>query len=186
LKTQLRTLAPCSADDQGLVTEVVELVNTVYAEAERGLWTTGASRTSRDEVADYIRKDQITVLGLGGRIVGCIRTQRLDACTSEFGMLAAAEGYRGLGLGRGLVAFAERQSVEQGRSTMQLELLVPRSWLHPSKELLAGWYSRIGYRIIRRGTIDEYYPHLAPFLATPCDFVVYSKDLTASPSRRAG
>ena len=186
MKPQLRTLAACSADDQDLVTEVVDLVNTVYAEAEMGLWTPGTSRTSQEEVADYIRGDQMTVLGLGGRIVGCIRTQRLDAYTSEFGMLAAAEGHRGLGLGRGLVAFAESQSVEQGRSTMQLELLVPRSWSHPSKEFLTGWYSRIGYRIIRRGTMDEYYPHLAPLLATPCDFVIYSKDLTASPSWRAG
>ena len=36
----------------------------------------------------------------------------------------------------------------------------------------------MGYRIARTGTIDEAYPELAPLLATPCDFVIYRKDLT--------
>jgi GNAT superfamily N-acetyltransferase len=167
------------------VTEVVELINTVYAVAEEGLWVPGAARTSRHEMADYIGDGQITVASLDDRIVGCIRTQRLDASTSEFGMLAAAESHRGLGLGRQLVAFAEQESIERGLRTMQLELLVPRGWSHPSKDFLAGWYSRIGYHIIRRGAIDEYYPHLTPLLATPCDFVIYRKDLTTSPSHQA-
>jgi hypothetical protein len=60
---------------------------------------------------------------------------------------------------------------------MQLELLVPRDWTHPTKEFLAAWYGRMGYRVARTGTIDEAYPALAPLLATPCDFVIYEKDL---------
>jgi hypothetical protein len=48
------------------------------------------------------------------------------------------------------------------------------------KEFLAGWYTRIGYRVARTGTIDEAYPALAPLLATPCDFVIYHKDLAAT------
>jgi len=60
---------------------------------------------------------------------------------------------------------------------MQLELLVPRGWTHPTKEFLHSWYTRTGYRPVRSGTIDESYPQLAPRLATPCDFVVYHKDL---------
>ena len=60
---------------------------------------------------------------------------------------------------------------------MQLELLEPRDWTHPTKQFLAEWYSRMGYRIVRTGTMDEAYPELAPLLATPCDFVIYRKDL---------
>jgi hypothetical protein len=68
---------------------------------------------------------------------------------------------------------------------MQLELLVPRGWTHPvprgwthpTKVFLAAWYTRIGYRIARKGAIDEAYPALAPLLATPCDFVIYHKRL---------
>jgi hypothetical protein len=60
---------------------------------------------------------------------------------------------------------------------MQLELLVPRDWTHPTKEFLNAWYTRIGYRVARTGAIDEAYPALAPLLATPCDFVIYHKRL---------
>ena len=60
---------------------------------------------------------------------------------------------------------------------MQLEVLVPRRWSHPSKEFLTGWYTRIGYQPARTGAIDEAYPDLAPLLATPCDFVIYRKNL---------
>ena len=51
----------------------------------------------------------------------------------------------------------------------------------PSKVFLATWYGRLGYRLVRTGIIEEAYPHLAPLLATPCDFEVYHKDLRARP-----
>jgi N-acetylglutamate synthase-like GNAT family acetyltransferase len=180
MKRRLHTLSAHLADDRRVVDEVVELVNTVYAAAEKGLWRPGTSRTSPEEIAHFIGDEQLTVCSLENRIVGCIRTQQLNGRTSEFGMLAAAEENRNTGIGRELVDFAESQSVEHGRKTMQLELLVPRLWSHPSKEFLADWYHRIGYRISGRGTIDQFYPHLAPLLATPCDFVIYSKVLTSA------
>jgi hypothetical protein len=65
---------------------------------------------------------------------------------------------------------------------MQLEVLMPRHWTHPSKEFLKAWYARIGYRPVRTGHFDESYPELAPLLATPCDFVIYHKDLVSLAS----
>ena len=168
------------ADDPRVVAEITQLVNEVYAVAEKGLWVDDAARTTLDEVAGLIRAGEITVARVDGTTVGCIRIQRLDDDTSEFGMLAAAPDQRGIGVGRRLVEFAERGSLETGRDTMQLELLVPRAWAHPAKEFLAGWYGRIGYAVTRTGTIDESYPHLAPLLATACDFVIYRKDLGMS------
>jgi GNAT superfamily N-acetyltransferase len=94
-------------------------------------------------------------------------------------MLAAAPEDRGIGVGRALVAFAEGQNREHGRRAMQLELLVPRTWRHPSKVFLDGWYRRIGYRVIRRTSVEELQPDLAPLLATPCEFAVYEKALDA-------
>ena len=66
-------------------------------------------------------------------------------------------------------------------NAMQLELLVPLTWSHPSKEFLDDWYRRIGYRVVRRTSVDLLQPELAPLLATPCEFVVYEKPL--APSR---
>jgi GNAT superfamily N-acetyltransferase len=175
---EIDTLSPDCAEDSRLTATIARLVNEVYAVAEDGLWVENATRTTRDEVAALIGAGEISVARDGDQIVGCIRIQHLDSDTSEFGMLVAAFANRSLGVGRELVNFAERRCLDSGRRTMQLELLVPRSWSHPSKEFLAQWYGRLGYVIVRTGTIDEAYPHLAPLLATPCDFVIYRRDLT--------
>jgi len=36
-------------------------------------------------------------------------------------------------------------------------------------------------RPMRTGQLEESYPELAPLLATPCDFVIYHKNLPRSP-----
>jgi GNAT superfamily N-acetyltransferase len=169
-------LGPDAGDD--VVAELVELVNRVYAAAEEGLWRGEVDRTTVGEMAELVRAGEIAVARVGGRIVGVVRVQRLDGETGEFGMLAAAPELRGQGVGSRLVRFAEELSRERGLGTMQLELLVPKAWTHPSKQFLHEWYTRLGYRVVRHGRIEEQYPALAPELATPCDFVIYHKKLS--------
>jgi GNAT superfamily N-acetyltransferase len=175
---EIELLPAAAGADAKLMERIADLINEVYAVAEQGLWVDGATRTTADGVAELTRAGEIAVARLRGRIVGCVRVQRLDERTGEFGMLVADPACRGVGIGRELIRFAERRCSEDGLATMQLELLVPRGWTHPTKEFLAAWYTRIGYRIARTGTIDEAYPSLAPLLATPCDFVIYEKDLS--------
>jgi GNAT superfamily N-acetyltransferase len=170
-------LSPAVAMDSVVVSMLAGLVNEVYAVAEEGLWTDGAARTSAVEIADFTRSGEIAVAAQGERLLGCVRIRKLDDDVSEFGMLAVAPGHRRTGIGRELVRFAERKGRDMGCATMQLELLVPREWKHPSKEFLAGWYDRIGYTAVSRGSIDEFYPNLSPLLATPCDFIIYSKNI---------
>lgn len=175
-------IAPAgAAKDTALVHELAGLVNRVYAVAEEGLWADGAPRTTPAEMAELIAAGQIAVARAEERIVGAVRIQRLDSSEGELGMLVADPAHRGTGVGRELVRFAERWGSEQGLGTMQLEVLVPRQWAHPSKEFLKAWYTRVGYRPVRTGQFEESYPELAPLLATPCDFVIYHKDLPASP-----
>jgi GNAT superfamily N-acetyltransferase len=177
LSATIHQLPATASADTAVIERVTDLINEVYAVAEEGLWLDGATRTTVDEVAELILAGQIAVARLRGQIVGCVRVQRLDEGTGEFGMLVADPAHRGVGVGRGLVRFAERQCRADGLATMQLELLVPRDWTHPTKEFLDAWYTRIGYRVVRTGTIDEAYPDLAPLLATRCDFVIYRKEL---------
>jgi GNAT superfamily N-acetyltransferase len=174
---ELGWLGPAAADDPAVTATLADLINGVYQVAEKGLWLGDARRTTVAEVAGFIRAKQLVVAGLGEQIVGVVRVQRLDPETGEFGLLAAAPALHGSGIGRQLVGFAERHSRDGGCTTMQLELLVPREWTHPSKAFLAEWYGRLGYRVVRSGLIDEDFPHLAPLLATPCDFLIYHKDL---------
>jgi GNAT superfamily N-acetyltransferase len=166
-----------TAGDAATVEAIVALVNRVYERAEAGMWVDGAQRTTPAEVAGLVADEQIATARVGDRIVGAVRLQPLDPDVAEFGMLAADPEWRGLGVGRDLVAFVEARAAASGHSIMQLELLVPRDWTHPSKEFLRAWYGRLGYREVRTTHLEELYPDLAPLLATPCDLGVYRKVL---------
>ena len=119
-------LEATAGDDAGLVDWLARLINDVYAVAERGLWRDGATRTTASELAGLIAAGEIAVATRDGRISGSVRIHDVAADTSEFGMLVADADQRGIGIGRDLVEFAERQSRERGLRAMQLELLVPR------------------------------------------------------------
>jgi GNAT superfamily N-acetyltransferase len=174
---RIEPLTPAYADDPATMTELGDLINAAYKVAEDGMWRDGTARTNPAELAGYTRAGELVVARLDGRLAGCVRVRELDGELSEFGMLVTAPEHRGAGTGGALIRFAEERSLAAGRPVMQLELLVPREWSHPFKEYLTGWYGRIGYRLVRVGTIDEAHPALAPQLATPCDFRTYRKDL---------
>ncbi len=170
-------LDPAASRDERLVEQVTSLINDVYVTAETGLWREGTTRTTTSEIATLIEAQEIAVAARHHQIAGAIRIHDIADDASEFGILAAAPDQRGAGVGRALISFAEQRSRERGLRAIQLELLVPREWRHPSKEFLKAWYGRRGYRLIRTTTIDEGYPHLAPLLATPCDLEVHEKPL---------
>jgi GNAT superfamily N-acetyltransferase len=170
-------LEPGADEDTELVDQLTALINEVYATAESGLWRDGAMRTTAAELAELIRAEEIAVATRRGRIVGSVRVRDLGADVSEFGLLVAASDQRGIGIGRALLDFVEARSRERGSRTMQLELLVPRGWSHPSKQFLRAWYGRRGYRLSRTARFDDAYPQLAPLLATPCDLEIYDKPL---------
>ena len=173
----IRLLEAADSRDVRLVDHLTGLINDVYEVAERGLWREGATRTTASELAELIGAEQIAVATRHDQIAGAVRIHDVGDDASEFGMLVADPDQRGTGVGRALVAFAEQRGRERGLRAIQLELLVPRAWSHPSKEFLKAWYGRIGYRPVRTGTMDDACPHLAPLLATPCDLAVYEKPL---------
>jgi len=177
---QIELLSESSAEDSVFLDELVALINEAYATSEEGLWNDGAARTSREEVADLIQTGQIAAAYADGELVGSVRIQQLNETTGEFGMLITSPQARGTGAGRELVGFAERWAVGRGLTVMQLEVLYPRDWAHPSKEFLRAWYTRLGYVEVRTGDLEESYPHLAPRLATPSEFVIYHKPLPAA------
>ncbi len=170
-------LAASESRERGLVDQLTRLINDVFRTAESGLWRDGAARTTPSELAELIAARQIAVARREGAIAGCVRIHDVAEDASEFGMLAADPGHRGIGVGRALVDFAEQHSRERGLRAMRLELLVPREWSHPSKEFLKSWYARMAYQPISTRPFDDLYPHLAPLLATPCELAVYEKSL---------
>src|SRR5215469_10243698 len=149
----IRMLPAAAAADAGLMAQLTDLVNGVYAVAEKGLWADGAVRTRVEAITELARAGQIAVARLRGQIVGCIRIHLLGDGVGEFGMLAVIPTSRGTGVGRDLVAFAEQAAKRRRCHTMQLEVLVPRAWTHPSKDFLTDWYTRSGYKLARGALI---------------------------------
>jgi GNAT superfamily N-acetyltransferase len=168
-------LPPDAADDAALVADLSDRINRVYAVGEEGMWLEGAVRIQPAEVEASLRKGEIAVSRLDGRVVGSVRIRQLDSETGEFGLLVADPEHRGIGVGRELVRFAEEHARSRGLETMQLELLVPRDWTHPAKQFLHDWYSRLGYRVV---SSRDFSPEAAKLLATPVDFLVYERALT--------
>ena len=173
----IEVLDAADSRDARLAEQLADLINRVYAVAEEGLWVDRATRTNPDEVAELIAAREIAVARRGGEIVGSVRIRDVADDAGEFGMLVASPEVRGTGVGSALVEFVERRARDRGLRAMRLELLVPREWSHPTKEFLKAWYGRIGYEVVRTGSIEDGHPHLAALLATPCDMLVFEKSL---------
>jgi GNAT superfamily N-acetyltransferase len=176
---EVQALAARQARDDTLVKELVRLINRAYAIGEAGLWLDGTARTGPDEIAAAIRGGELLAATADGRLVGCARVRPLDADTGDLALVSAVPEQWGGGVGRALVRSAEELARARGNTAMQLELLVPKHSTHPAKERLRAWYTRLGYRVVRTATFEEVAADLAPRLATPCEFVIFRKRLTA-------
>jgi GNAT superfamily N-acetyltransferase len=160
------------------VAELARLINRAYAAGEAGLWRGPVDRTDEAEIAEAVRLGQMLVARVSSRIVGCLRTRALDATTSDVGLIGVDPSAWGSGTGRALLDAAEARARARGSTTMQLELLVPRTGTHPDKERLREWYERRGYTVVRTIPMEHYLPHVAPILSAPGDILVLSKPLS--------
>jgi GNAT superfamily N-acetyltransferase len=180
---EIKPLTPDEARDEALVEELVRVINEAYAVGEAGLWLDGTTRTGPGEIAEAIRNGGMLAATLEGRIVGCAYVRPLDAGTADLGLISVAPERWGSGVGRQLVRSAEELMRSRGVRTMQLELLVPKGWVHPEKDRLRGWYTRLGYRVVRSAPFEQVAAHLASQLATPCEFLILRKPLDVPPAR---
>jgi GNAT superfamily N-acetyltransferase len=185
MTAEVQLLAPDEAQHEALVDELARLVNDAYAVGEAGLWLEGTTRTTAAEIADAIRSGGVIAATLEGRLVGCAYVRPLDAGTGDLGLISTATDRWHSGIGRRLVRSAEELMRSRGATTMQLELLVPKGWIHPEKDRLHVWYTRLGYRVVRSAPFEHVAAHLASELATPCEFLIFRKRLTNAPEPRA-
>ena len=162
--------------DQPLLSRLAAVVNAAYAIGEHGLWHPGTSRTNREELSVIAARGELAAATSAGVAVGCVRVHDLTddaAHAAEIGMLAVDPAHQGNGLGSVLMDFAEHRARSAGRTSAQLDLLVPVAGNHPAKEHLADWYARRGYAVVGRTAVRERYPELVDDLAVPCDVLVW-------------
>jgi ribosomal protein S18 acetylase RimI-like enzyme len=134
------------------VAAIVALVESAYrGDASKQGWTTEADmldgqRTDPQGVADLIgRRDCTTLLGESAAgLLACAQVEAVagedGAKTGYFGMFSVRPNLQGGGIGRAMLAEAERIAREQwGCARMQMTVITIRD------ELIA-WYERRGYR----------------------------------------
>jgi ribosomal protein S18 acetylase RimI-like enzyme len=131
------------------VPAIVWLVDSAYrGEASRAGWTTEADlldgqRTDAEAVAEMLREPGSTVLlaeETGGKLVGCCRLERRPAAEAYFGMFSVQPLRQGEGVGRQLLAEAERIARDDWAAAMMIMTVIAQR-----AELIA-WYERRGYR----------------------------------------
>jgi GNAT superfamily N-acetyltransferase len=154
-----------------------DLINEVYDEAESGMWKRKGTRTNPAEIERLLRARALILAEIDGELVGSVNVNLIRDGVGEFGMLVSDLNQRGKGIGSALVDHAENWAREIACHTMRLELLTPRNWIHPSKEFLKNWYSRIGYQPHETEPLEILHPELVSELATECDFTVWYKPL---------
>jgi ribosomal protein S18 acetylase RimI-like enzyme len=143
--------------DEADVPALVDLVESAYrGESSRAGWTTEADilegqRTDPEGVREVIATpgSRLLVVERGGELVACCQLEhRGDA--AYFGMFAVRPGLQGGGLGRRVIAEAERlAAAEWGAREMHMTVISVRD------ELIA-WYERRGYRRTGRMTPFPY------------------------------
>lgn len=150
------------------VDELVALIESAYrGDASRAGWTTEADilqgqRTDPEGVPAVIESpgSRLLTVERAGRIVGCCQLEHRGDHASS-GMFAVSPRLQGAGLGKVIMAEAERQARETWNATrMHMAVICVRD------DLIA-WYGRRGYR--RTG-------HMTPFRT--------ATSASASPSAR--
>ncbi len=133
-----------SLDDRDAI---VALVESAYrGESSKQGWTTEADmldgrRTDAAGVAELIAKPGSVILlaESAGELLACAHVEKLDAA-GYFGMFSVRPSQQGGGIGRAMLAEAERIARDEWhRAEMQMTVISIRD------ELIA-WYERRGYR----------------------------------------
>ncbi|MBD0840577.1 MULTISPECIES: GNAT family N-acetyltransferase [unclassified Streptomyces] len=129
------------------VDELVALIESAYrGDSSRAGWTTEADilegqRTDPQGVLEVIKDADSRLLTVerDGRIVACCQLEHRGA-HAYFGMFAVSPALQGAGLGKTVIAAAERTAREAwGVTQMHMTVISVR-------EDLIAWYERRGYR----------------------------------------
>jgi ribosomal protein S18 acetylase RimI-like enzyme len=139
------------------VDALVALVESAYrGDSSRAGWTTEADildgqRTDPEGVRDIVTSPDSRLLTVEreGRIVACCQLEHRGE-HAYFGMFAVSPGQQGAGLGKAVLAEAERRARETwGATEMHMTVISVR-------EDLIAWYERRGYRRTGRTTPFPY------------------------------
>jgi GNAT superfamily N-acetyltransferase len=143
------------------VPRIVALLNAAFA-MERDF--VDRDRTSAAEIAHYLASGTFLVVeGDGGTLASCMYLEQRDD-RLYLGMLAVSPQQQGRGLGRQMMAAAERQAVSLGCGAIDIRIVDRRTELPP-------FYRSLGF--VDNGTE----PFEDPQLTKPAHFIRMTKSV---------
>ena len=155
------------------IPSVHALVQAAFrGDASRAGWTTEADlldgqRTDEEALGELVATNQLLLAEDGGDLVGCCRVDG----TGYIGMVSIDPTRQATGVGRALLAEAERRAAAAGATTARMTVIRQRT------ELIA-WYERRGYH--RTGETEPF-PYGDERFGVPkvddLEFVVLEKGL---------
>lgn len=168
------------------VPALVALVESAYrGESSRAGWTTEADflegqRTDPDEISRLIGTPKnLVLMAFDERLVACCHLAEVDGA-GYFGMFAVVPGLQGGGVGRAVLAEAERTFRSWGLSEVRMKVVNRRA------ELIA-WYERRGYTLTGGMSPFPYGDErFGKPLAEDLAFVTLVKPLDASADQAMG
>lgn len=184
---QVAIADPSLAQNESVITHLVELINAVYTVAEEGIFNPAYKRIDAPDLRNLILTSEFAIAWTSpystagpesptSKIIGCARVQSLSPTQGVFGMLVCDPSFRGSGTGRKLVHFAEEHCRDRlGKTVMRCELLVSTEWENPYKVRMHNWYVRMGYKVVGTGNFAEEWPQYGVHLMSDVEFRVYEK-----------
>lgn len=157
------------------VTNLCQLVNSVYQVAEAGIWKGNVERVNLQKMLEILQNQALLIAQMGTKLVGCVNIKLFNEDMAGFGMLATDPQYRNRGIGKKLIQAAEDWAMGKGCKVMRLEILTPNNQPHLGKEFLKNWYTKMGYVLQSIEDFEQIYPEVTADLATKCDFIIYHK-----------
>ena len=140
--TGCRLAVPADAE------RLAALIRTAYrGEASRQGWTSevdlvGGDRINVEQVRSLIEgpSSMMLVLGEENGIIACCQVEDRGDSLAYFGTFAVSPAAQGAGLGRRLMAEAERHAaLTFGSAELEMTVLA-------QQEMLIAWYERLGFR----------------------------------------
>jgi ribosomal protein S18 acetylase RimI-like enzyme len=157
---------------------LVELIRSAYrGEVSRQGWASeadlvGGERIDVDQVLKIIDEPNSMMLVLDGEqdIIACCQLTDLRDGLAHFGTFAVHPSAQGVGLGRRLMAEAERHALTFGANMIEITVLA-------QQETLISWYERLGFRGTGEKRPFPVDPRFARPLRDDLYFVVLAKTL---------
>ncbi len=108
----------------------------------------GMELKNDDLSRDFV--DMIVAGKLNGKVVACLILQEKDSQTVQLRQMAVSKDQQGKGIGRALVAAAERHAIISGYERMVLH----------ARKTAIGFYESMGYTIVSEEFFEVGIPHV--------------------------